>query len=192
MAGDFRYGNVLSFQTKAGAALNTFTTAKTILNAEDVVNLAGNALQLGAGFRVTASGALSNIVTTPGTVTFQFMVGSVVAWTSGAIQMTTTANTALPYYLDLLLCLRSVSVVGSANQATMLGVGRLSALGLTVGSGANPTVTDSIINVPVTTPAVGTGFESNATMAFDFWAGFSISNAGNGVTNQLYCLERLW
>jgi hypothetical protein len=191
MSGDFRYSNVLASQKAAGVAFNTYTTAKSVINATEVVNLAGNSLGLGATLRIRACGALSNIVTTPGTVTFQVMVGSVVAWTSGAIQMSTTANTSLPYDLDVLLTLYSESVTGTANQATIFGVGKLTALGLTIGSGANPTVTNTTIVVPVTTPAVGTGFESNATMAIDFWVGFSSSAAGNGIKNGLYVVERL-
>ena len=131
---------------------------------------------------------LSNIVTTPGTVTFQVMMGSIVVWTSGAIQMTTTANTLSPLELEVNLRLDSA---GSGTAAKFMAVGKIGALNLTIGSGANPTVTDTFITVPVTSPAVGTGFDSTIADILDFWTGFSISNAGNGVQIYDYTVEQL-
>lgn len=49
--------------------------------------------------------------------------------------------------------------------------------------GAN---TMTAINAPATAPAVGTGFDSTAAAALDLWAGFSISNSGNGIQIQQY------
>jgi hypothetical protein len=178
----------LASQSAAGTLFNTYTAAKSVINPTELVQLPPNYLRQGSKFRIKAWGGLSNIVTTPGTVVFQVMMGSIIAWTSGTIQMTTTANTLTPFDFEATLQVRAA---GSGTAATLIGSGYLTALNLTIGSGANPTVTDTSIVVPVTAPAVGTGFDSTITNLLDFWVGFSISNAGNGVQVQDYTVEQL-
>lgn len=188
MPGTPFFSQVLTSQRAAGTLFNTFTTAKSVINATELVTLPANYLIIGSKFRVTAWGGLSNIVTTPGTVTFQIMMGTIVAFTSGAIQMTTTANTLSPFRLEATL---RVDSIGSGTAAKLIGPCHVGALNLTIGSGANPTVTDTYIVVPVTAPAVGTGFDSTVQNILDFWVGFSISNSGNGVQIYDYTVEQL-
>lgn len=181
MAGTPQFPQCLASQSAAGTLFNTYTTAKSVLNVSELIPMPGNYLRVGSKLKIHVMGGLSNIVTTPGTVTFQCMMGSVAVWTSGAIQMTTTANTLTPFELDLTLRLDSA---GSGTAAKFMATGKPTALNLTIGSGANPTVTDTTGIFPVTAPAVGTGFDSTVSEILDFWVGFSISSAGNGV--QLY------
>jgi hypothetical protein len=178
----------LASQKAAGTLFNTYTTAKSVLNVADLLPIPGNYLQVGSKLRIKAWGGLSNIVTTPGTVTFQVNMGSIAVWSSGAIQMTTTANTLSPFRLETTIRLDSS---GSGTAAKFIGEGFLSALNLTIGSGANPTVTDTAIVVPVAAPAVGTGFDSTISNILDFFVGFSISNSGNGVQLYDYTVEQL-
>jgi hypothetical protein len=175
-------------QRAAGTLLATYTTAKSVINATELYSLPPNYLQVGCKFRIRVMGGLSNIVTTPGTVTFQVMFGSVVAWTSGALQMTTTANTLTPFELEVNA---RVDSAGSGTAAKLMATGKLIALDATIGSGANPTVTDTAVVLPVTAPAVGTGFDSTISQILDFWVGFSISNSGNGVQIYDYTVELL-
>lgn len=179
----------IASQTSAGTLFNTYTTAKSVINAQDLVGIPLNFFsKIGRKLRVKAWGGLSNIVATPGTVVFQVMMGSVVVFTTGTIQMTTTANTLTPFKFEATLRLDSI---GSGTAAKFIGEGVVSALNLTIGAGANPTVTDTFIVVPVTAPAVGTGFDSTVAQTLDFWVGFSTSNAGNGVQLQDYTVELL-
>ena len=178
----------LASQKAAGTLFNTYTSAKSVINVTELVPIPGNYMQVGTKFRIKAWGGLSNIVTTPGTVAFQVMMGSVVVFTTGNIQMTTTANTLSPLKFEATLRLDST---GSGTAAKFIGEGVLGALNLTIGSGANPTVTDTFAMVPVTAPAVGTGFDSTVSEILDFWVGFSISNAGNGVQIYDYTVEQL-
>jgi hypothetical protein len=178
----------LASQQSVGTLFNTYTTAKSVINATDLFTFPANSLRAGSKLRIKSWGGLSNIVTTPGTVTFQVMMGSIVVFTTGAIQMTTTANTLSPFKFEATLRLDSA---GSGTAAKFIGEGVLGALNLTIGSGANPTVTDTFAVVPVTAPAVGTGFDSTVANTLDFWVGFSISNAGNGVQVYDYTVEQL-
>lgn len=183
------YAQVLASQKAAGTLFNTYTTAKSVINVSELVPLPGNYLQQGSKLRVRVFGALSNIITTPGTVSFQIMMGSIVVWTSGALQMSTTANTLMPFTLEVDLRL---DTAGSGTAAKFMGGGKIVALNVQLGAGvANPTVTDSALNTPATAPAVGTGFDSTITDILDFWVGFSISNAGNGVQIYDYTVEQL-
>jgi hypothetical protein len=179
----------LASQVAAGTLLNTYTTAKSVLNPTELVQLPANFLERPGGrLRLRAFFGLSNIVTTPGTVTFQVMMGTIVVWSSGAVQMTTTANTLTPVELEVNMRLDSA---GSGTAAKFMASGKAIGLNLSIGSGANPTVTDTAIVLPVTAPAVGTGFDSTIADILDFWTGFSISNAGNGIQMYDYTVEQL-
>jgi hypothetical protein len=182
------FTQTLASQQAAGTLFNTYTTAKTVLNQTELVPLPGNYLRVGSKFRIRMWGGLSNLVTTPGTVTFQIMMGSIAVWTSGAIQLTTTANTLTPVNLETTIRLDST---GTGTAAKFIGGGRISALNLTIGSGANPTVTDTVNDVPIGAPAVGTGFDSTISNILDFFVGFSISNAANGIQLYDYTVEQL-
>ena len=53
----------------AGTLFNTYTTAKTVLPVGCLVTLPANWWYIGRVLRVTVYGGISNIVTTPGTMT---------------------------------------------------------------------------------------------------------------------------
>jgi hypothetical protein len=179
MAGSPYFLQNLTRSTTAATLQNTYTTAKSVINATEVIGLPVNYFAVGTALKIKVRGGLSNIVTTPGTITFQVMIGSVVAWTSGALTINGTARTLLPFTLDLDLYVRTI---GATTTATLLGMGTF--------SGVHLTNTDATINVPVTAPAAGTGFDSTAAANLDFWAGISVSNAGNGIQVQHYSVDQ--
>lgn len=175
---------------------NTYTTAKSIFGVDGTDQAAHCKYTLPANFwvpgktvAVNLRGDLSNIVTTPGTVTFQFMLGSVIAWTSGAINFSTTAHTTLPFWLDLDL---TCQIAGGGTQAKLMGQGQIQSQCV-----SNTAVADAVTTslpsllLPNTTPAQGTGFDSTAAQKVDIFVGFSISNAGNGVRARQYRLRSM-
>ncbi len=183
------YAQVLASQRAAGTLFNTYTTAKSVINVTELVPMPGNYLQQGSRLRVRVWGGLSNIVTTPGTVTFQIMMGSIVVWTSGALQMSTTAHTLTPFELEVMLRL---DTAGSGTAAKFMGGGKVVGLSLQIGAGAaDATVSNDVLSTPAAAPAVGTGFDSTISDILDFWVGFSSSNAGNGVQVYDYTVEQL-
>jgi hypothetical protein len=186
------WNQTLVTQRTAGTLFATYTTAKTVINQQDLYGFYANYFQLGSKLRVRVNGAVSNIVTTPGTMAFQVMLGSVVAWTSGNIQLNATAHTTLPFRLDVdLTCQLTNTGVGGA-IAKLFGTGTLTGVMFTKTAaqtdGAN---TETVIQVPVTAPALGTAFDSTVSQILDFWVGFSISNGGNGVRIDQYDVEAL-
>lgn len=180
MAGDPFFSQVLTQQKAVGTLFNTYTTAKTVLNQTELITVPANFLAVGRKLRVKARGGISNVVTATPTFTFQVMMGSVVAFTTGAITTNATANTLLPFTLDIEL---RTDAVGTGTTGKFLGMGTLLCAAFASGSTA--------INVPVTAPAVGTGFDSTVSNILDFWVGISASNAGNGIQVYDYVVELL-
>lgn len=172
----------LANQVAAGTLFNTYTTAKTVLNAQALYNLPPGFWRIGKSMRISVQGALSNIVTTPGTVTFQVMMGAIVAFTTSAIQLSTTAHTTLPFWLEVMLTCRAV---GPTTSAQLMGQATIISQAVSI-SGADPTTGHGALVAPNTAPAVGTGFDSTISNILDFFVGFSISNAGNGVQIHQY------
>lgn len=177
-------------QRTAGTLFNTYTTAKTVINQQDLYGFYPNYFQLGSKLQIDVAGAISNIVTTPGTVTFQVMLGSVVAWSSGAVQLNATAHTTLPFTLSVgLTCQLTNTSVGGA-VAKLMGLGRLSGVMFTLTAAQVDAVnTPGTFLVPATAPALGTAFDSTVSQTLDFWVGFSINNAGNGVRVDQYDVQ---
>ncbi len=181
-----------------GPALNTYTTAKSVFgttgtDAATAVKYTANPgfFFIGKTLMITACGDLSNIVTTPGTVTFQFMVGSAIAWTSGAINFTTTAHVSLPFWLDIML---TCQAVGTTAQAKLMGQGRIVGNGLAITAAqADPAtlIENPMLLLPNTTPAQGAGFDSAVSNQFDLFVGFSISQPTNGVRIRQFAVEAL-
>lgn len=178
---------VLAVQRVAGAALNTFTTAKSVIDSTALYTLPSNYLSVGSILRVRATGSISNIVTTPGTMNFQVKLGSVAAFDTGQIQLNATAHTTIPFWLDIELTVRAI---GSGTAANLMGLGLVVGKMFTLTAGQTDDAQGHMpITVPVTAPAVGTGFDSTIANIVDFWAGFSISNVGNQIQIQQYSLE---
>ena len=175
--------------TSAGTLFNTYTTAKTVLPTGCLVTLPANWWYVGRSIRYTVYGGMSNLVTTPGTVTLQVNLGSVAAFSTGAIQLNATAHTTLPFKFEALLTCRAV---GATTTANLMGQGTVFGRMFTITAAQVDQVNigDSLL-VPQTAPAVGTGFDSTAAQTLDFFAGFSISNAANGIQVQQVIVEAL-
>lgn len=181
MAGPGAIPLCLVSQSRAGTLYNTFTTAKRICNDEDSLPLPGNFIKLATRFHIGMKGALSNVVTTPGNVFFEVRMGptsNIIAFTTGNLALNATARTLLPFSLDIDL---RVDSIGTGTAAKFLGMATF--------GGVHLTNTDQTIQVPTTAPTPGTGWDSISTAGnvLDIFAGFSNSQAGNGV--QLYTLD---
>lgn len=182
----------------AGTLFNTYTTAKTVLPTGCLVTLPANWFYVGRTLRVTVQGGISTLVTTPGTMVFQVNLGAVAAFSTGNIQLNATAHTTLPFEIQVILTCRAV---GATTTANLMGVAHLHGTMFTKTiaatdlwgrvSAADAAVSDVTMMVPVTAPAVGTGFDSTASQTLDFFAGFSVSSASNGIQVQNYLVEAL-
>lgn len=176
-------------QSVAGTIFATFTTAKTVIPATNLITLPANWFYIGRSLRLEVRGAISNIVTTPGLLNFQIKLGSVAAFDTGNIQLNATAHTTLPFWLDILVTCRAI---GSGTSANLMGMAKVTGIMFTNTAaqtdGANTMTT---VLAPATNPAVGSGFDSTVANLVDFFVGFTISNAANLVRIDQYILTAL-
>lgn len=171
----------------AGANLTASNSATSILPTPAVFTLPANYFVIGKVLRLTVTGQLGNIVTTPGTLTLDVRFNAVIAFNGGAMQLSSTAHTTLPFWAEFLLTCRAI---GSVTTANMMGQGRATSQALSLTAVADSTTTPATLLMPNTTPAVGTGFDSTIAQAVNVFATFSLNNA-NAIQVQQYALESL-
>lgn len=180
----------------AGANYTTFTTAKSMLNSatateasSGVITLPPNFFQRGGGLRITTVGGMSGV--SGNTITFQIMVGAVIAFTTGALKVTTTTNVTLPLISTYLLTCRAE---GSGTLANLIGSSYHIGMGIVAPgatAGANYTAGSYVATGPETAPAVGTGFDSTTANSLDLYVAMGTSAAGNAYQLQQYFVELL-
>ncbi len=171
-------------------ALTASTTATSILPPAAAFTLPANYFSIGKALRIRAWGRVSNIVTTPGTLTLDIRFGSlatpIVVFNGGAMTLNVVAKTNVPWQWESLLICRSI---GATTTATMFGMGQWTSESV-VGSPVPTTGGNGSLLLPVVTPAVGTGFDSTIANVVNFFGTWSLSNA-NSIQTHLYTLEAL-
>lgn len=168
-----------------GTLFNTYTAAKTILPAGQLVDIPRNWWTLGRIMRVTLWGAESHRVTGPDTMTFQLMMGSGVIFSSGAVNLTTTAHTTIPFKAE---CMVTCQIVGAAAQVK--GQWKIEGQGFaTAASLADNAAGTGQAFGPNTAPALGPAFDATVGVALDVWVAQSFSGAGNGIQIHQYLAE---
>lgn len=179
----------LAVMTVPGTAFNTYTTAKTVIPVNSLYTIPAGYFTIGKMLRVTALGSISNIVTTPGLIAFQLMLGTNVVFTTGNVQLNATAHTTLPFRFQAVLTCRAV---GAGTSANFMGMGEVAGVMFTVTAAQVDGVnSQTIIQEPPTLPAVGAGFDSTIANVLDFWVGFTVSNVANQIQLQQYIVESL-
>jgi hypothetical protein len=142
--------------------------------------------QIGRIWRVTITGRVSVVVTTPGTLRWDVRLGGVVASDTLGVLGNIVAKTNVGYYLEGLLTCRAV---GSGTSANILNQWRLT--------------TEAIINTAIpttgpgggyalpwnTAPVVGTGFNSTSALTLDVF--FTQTVATGSQTTHQVIIEQL-
>lgn len=145
-------------------------------------------LYQGAAFRITCGFDVSNVVTTPGTVTFRIRWGGVsgtVLASSGAIQLDTTAHSNYTGWLEAVLTWRSI---GASGSAFCMGFVLLNSVADAAAAAPQyKTMTSAGANVP----AVVSSLATNAAKDLAVSAEFSVSTATTQLTNHLRILEAI-
>lgn len=177
---------VLISQQVDGTALNTSTTETSILPGQAKLTLPANFLTYaGQALRVRAMGRISNIVTTPGTLTLRVKFGAIAVASSGALALNIVAKTNVTWILDWDLTVRSV---GSSTTATFMHSGQWQSESV-IGSPAAGAGGAASHIIPASAPAVGTGFDSTVTNVIDLTGQWSVSNAANSIQTHSFKLE---
>ena len=172
----------------AGAAVSG-TAAGSLLPTGARAILPANWSDVGRQLRITASGQVSNIVTTPGTLTLDVRFGTIatpiVVFNGGAMQLNAVAKTNVTWWLDLIVTVRAI---GSGTAANVIGTGLWTSESV-VGSAVPASGGAGALSMPASAPAVGTGYDSTVSNAVDLFATFSLT--GNSVQLLQYTLQAL-
>ncbi len=150
-----------------GPTLTAAAAASCIPTGSRII-LPNNYFYPGKKLKINMSGRISCAVTTPGTARFDLRTGpsgTIVAFDSGAMNLNIVAKTTIPWWLEVDLTCRSA---GAGTATTLFGIARFDSEAL-VGAPASSAGGNGSLLVPVGTPAVGSGFDSTAANALDFF-----------------------
>jgi hypothetical protein len=113
----------------------------------------------------------------------------IIAATTGAVLTSTTVHTTVPWYLRWMMTVRSI---GSGTIGTLMHQGIITSRAF-IDAGASADITTTghpSLLVPETTPAVGTGFDTNIANVADFFIACSASAGGNLIQVEQYALYK--
>ncbi len=125
---------------------------------------------------------MSCVVTTPGTFTLDVRLGAVIAFTSSAMGLNIVAKTSLPWWAEIELTCRAI---GSGTSANLMGMGLFQSECI-VGSPLPAVGGAGSLLMPVTAPAVGTGFDSSSAQIVDLFGTFSVNTNPTNCTLHHY------
>lgn len=171
---------VLASASGDGAAVTASITATSIMPATALATIPAGALQLGSFIKVMLRGRISNIVTTPGTLTLDMRLGGVVVSAFGAMALNVTAQTNATFEVELLAVIRAL---GAGTAANALCSGRFVSRSV-VGSGAAGATGANALMLPDTAPVVGAGFNSTLALGLDVFGTWSLNNANSIQVHQ--------
>lgn len=177
------YPVVLTQSLTDGAAITAAARTSCIPTSNRKVLPAGF-FYPGRGLRIQASGRVSTVVTTPGTLRLDFTIGGTIVWDSLAIVLDTVAVTNMPWWFDLTLTCRANQPAASSN---LWGSGRWT-LPNVAGALATPPKGFLTAMLPWNTaPAVGANFDNGPSNITDFF--FTQTAATGSFTVHQYLLE---
>lgn len=165
----------LIVQQTDGSALSNSTTETSIIAAAQKITLANQWLSMiGDTFQLIATGRISTVVTTPGTLTLRLKFAGGTVVDGGAMTLSTTAKTNVTWMAWWVCTLR---VVGASAQLFATGEFSSEAAGATTVAGEAKCILQ-----PQSAPAVGTAFDGTSAGAIDLTAQWSVANASNSIT----------
>ena len=185
------WSETLMAMEQSGTQLSASTTPTSLLHSSGKFTLPPNFFSIGKAIRITFAGRISNLVTTPGTLTLDIRMGptsNIVVYNGDAMQLSSTVHTDVPVMGDIMMTCRAI---GGGTSANLLSQGRITSQALSLTAVADSTTTPATLLMPNTNPAVGTGFDSTVAMVVDMFGTFSVNNAANKVQVHQFWLESL-
>ena len=173
----------------------TSAAAASMLPITALYTFVPNSIMVGSAFRITAQGRISCVVTTPGTARFDVRLGGTVVFDSGAMNLNTTAQTTVPWWLDIMLIARATATNPTATPLAFFGFSRFQSVAVVgssaVTAGGNGSLVSSVSGGPGSAPAVGTSFNSTVSNTFDCFYTQTVGTAGTSLTCHNFVLESL-
>lgn len=163
------------------------TTTETIMAPDFTFSANDNRIYQGAAFNIRCWFEVSNVVTTPGTLTFWIRWGGVagtVLATTGAITLSSTARTSYSGSLDADLVWRSIGSAGSA-----FCQGRVFLNDVPTAADSAPQGIYTMGSAGANVPAVVSSLDTTTSKALSVTAKFSVNTATTQLTNHVRILK---
>lgn len=165
------------------------TTSETIICPDFTFAAGDSRLYQGAAFNIRCWFDVSNVVTTPGTLTLRIRWGGVagtVLATTGAITLSSTARTSYTGSLDADLVFRSIGSAGSA-----FCVGRVTLNDVPVAADSLPQGIYTMTSAGANVPAVVSSLDTTTAKALSVTGQFSVNTATTQLTNHIRILKAI-
>lgn len=173
------WGQVLARSRKSGTALANSTSATSILPAAERFNVPSNLWEVGSVFQVKVGGRISTTSSSPGTITIDCRVGSIIVFSATTGTLAVSASNLLWIVEIELVC----QTVDAGTGTTLTGIGKMESAALSA--------TTPWAGLPASSPGAGTGFDTTVSGFFDVFATWSVANASNTIRCDYYRLSYL-
>jgi hypothetical protein len=180
------YTSPLTIDVAAGTQILN-TTSETIICPDFTFGANDNRLYQGAAFNIRCWFDVSNVVTTPGTLTLRVRWGGVagtILATTGAITLSSTARSNYSGSIDADLVWRSIGTAGSA-----ICMGRVTLDDVPVAADSVPQGIYLMTAGGPNVPAVVSSLTTAAATALSVTAQFSVNTATTQLTNHIRILK---
>lgn len=168
----------------AGAAV-TAAVETSLLPPANLITFPPNWWKVGRTLRITASGLISSLITTPGTARFCVKHGAIAVFDGLAVLLdAAAAHTNEGWLLELLLTCRAI---GSGTTAKLWGVGKFSCVDILGVPATSPKATASAVLPWAASAALGAGFDSTAAQTMDLT--FEQTASTGSITLEQYSVE---
>lgn len=172
--------------TVAGPTL-TAAAAASCVPTPSKITLPNNYWYVGKMLRIRATGIISTVITTPGTIRFDVRLGAVVAFDGLAILPdTVAAHSNVGWDLEILL---TCQAIGSGTATQLWGTGKFTCEDIL---GVPATAPKGVLTAMLpwnSTPALGTGFDNTAASTLDMF--FTQTVTTGSMTLKTYLVEEL-
>ena len=165
------------------------TTTETIMCDDFTFSAKDSRLYQGAAFNIRCWFDVSNVVTTPGTLTLRIRWGGVagtVLATTGAITLSSTARANYSGSVDADLVFRSIGSAGSA-----FCMGRVTLDDVPVAADSLPQGIYMMTSAGANVPAVVSSLDTTTAKALSVTAQFSVNTATTQLTNHIRILKAI-
>lgn len=166
-----------------GPTLTAAARASCIPTADRIV-LPNRFFYPGRRMKISMSGRISNVVTTPGTARLDVCLGSAgttIVFDTGALTLNQVAKTTVPWQAEIELICRAV---GNGTLTTFFPKAWFASEAI-VGSPLPTVGGNGFLNVPVGTPAVGAGMDNTAASALDVFFTQTVATGSFTVHNYM-------
>ena len=170
----------------SGPVLADSTVQANLLPTDGVGILMPNDLVVGDVFVLRAHGIISNVVTSPGTLELEVILGDVSVFSSGAMPLCVVAKTDVGWILELLMTCQTAGAAASfLTQGRWVSNSAIGSLATTAGGAG------SIMLPYGSVPAVGSSFDSTTWNHIFLQGTWSVSDAANSIQVLGYVLEKI-